>query len=92
MGLWPSSLPTSSPSSTSPRLRQPNVVKCHEMFDHAGKIQVLLEYVNGGSLEGTPADLSRHILSGLHYLHRQKIVRPEMRPVVPAKELSLSGL
>ncbi|GFZ10665.1 MAP kinase kinase 5 [Actinidia rufa] len=63
MGLWPSSLPTSSPSSTSPRLRQPDVVKCHEMFDHAGEIQVLLEYVNGGSLEGTPSPISPAIFS-----------------------------
>jgi serine/threonine protein kinase len=28
-----------------------NVVKCHEMYDHNAEIQVLLEYMDGGSLE-----------------------------------------
>ncbi|XP_057504776.1 mitogen-activated protein kinase kinase 5-like [Actinidia eriantha] len=86
----------------------PNVVKCHEMFDHAGEIQVLLEYADDGSLEGTHiyqepslADLSRHILSSLHYLHRRKIAWPPPLPlrtlkarsgrVVPAGALCLCG-
>ena len=30
----------------------PNVVKCHNMFNHNGEIQVLLEYMDRGSLEG----------------------------------------
>ncbi|KAJ0500508.1 putative mitogen-activated protein kinase kinase STE-STE7 family [Helianthus annuus] len=30
-----------------------NIVKCHDMFDRAGEIQVLLKYMDGGSLEGT---------------------------------------
>jgi mitogen-activated protein kinase kinase 4/5 len=26
----------------------PNVVKCHDMFDHNGEIQVLLEFMDVG--------------------------------------------
>ncbi|KAM7476156.1 hypothetical protein LguiB_023399 [Lonicera macranthoides] len=64
-----------------------NVVKCHDMFDHAGEIQVLLEYMDGGSLEGRSipeepslSDLTRQILSGLYYLHRRKIVHRDIKP------------
>ncbi|KAH7866912.1 hypothetical protein Vadar_026584 [Vaccinium darrowii] len=65
----------------------PNVVKCHDMFDHSGEIQVLLEYMDGGSLEGTLihdepslSDFSRQILSGLYYLHRHRIVHRDIKP------------
>ncbi|XP_031104809.1 mitogen-activated protein kinase kinase 5-like [Ipomoea triloba] len=65
----------------------PNIVKCHDMSDHNGEIQVLLEFMDKGSLEGTHiahepslADLTRQILAGLYYLHRRKIVHRDIKP------------
>ncbi|KAL7616550.1 hypothetical protein Lser_V15G01545 [Lactuca serriola] len=65
-----------------------NIVKCHDVFDRDGEnIQVLLEYMNCGSLQGTHlsdesslADLTRQILSGLHYLHRNNIAHRHIKP------------
>ncbi|CAO2842153.1 unnamed protein product [Amaranthus hypochondriacus] len=68
-------------------VNNPNVVKCFDMFDHNGEIQVLLEYMDRGSLEGKHindevylADLSRQVLSGLVYLHRRRIVHRDIKP------------
>ncbi|KAJ4958087.1 hypothetical protein NE237_025198 [Protea cynaroides] len=65
----------------------PNVVRCHGMFDYAGEIQVLLEYMDCGSLEGkhiaheqTLASFAHQILSGLAYLHRRRIVHRDIKP------------
>lgn len=65
----------------------PNVVKCHDMYDHGGEIQVLLEFMDGGSLEGIHVGNENHlshltcqILSGLAYLHRRKIVHRDIKP------------
>ncbi|GAB4850474.1 Mitogen-activated protein kinase kinase 5 [Ancistrocladus abbreviatus] len=65
----------------------PNVVRCHDMFDHNGEIQVLLEYMDGGSLEGKHiadeaflAELARQVLLGLCYLHRRRIVHRDIKP------------
>ncbi|GKD96676.1 mitogen-activated protein kinase kinase 5-like protein, partial [Tanacetum coccineum] len=64
-----------------------NVVKCHDWYDHAGEIQVLLEYMDLGSLEDTHlcdesslAAVTRQILLGIYYLHTLKIVHRDIKP------------
>ncbi|KAK4756598.1 hypothetical protein SAY87_006725 [Trapa incisa] len=65
----------------------PNVVKCHEIYNHNGEIQVLLELMDNGSLEGRHipnehllSKLTYQILSGIAYLHRRKIVHRDIKP------------
>ncbi|KAI3711909.1 hypothetical protein L1987_70458 [Smallanthus sonchifolius] len=65
-----------------------NIVNCHDIFDRpGGEIQLLLEYMDGGSLEGTHisheaslADLTRQVLSGVCYLHQRKIDHCDIKP------------
>ncbi|CAL9171021.1 unnamed protein product [Musa hybrid cultivar] len=65
----------------------PFVVRCHAMYDHGGEIQILLEFMDGGSLEGRRitsesflADVARQVLAGLAYLHRRRIVHRDIKP------------
>lgn len=57
-------------------LNHPNIVKCHNIMDSNGEdIQVLLEFMNGGSLadrhitsEGHLSNIASQILSGIAYI------------------------
>ncbi|PRQ51969.1 putative mitogen-activated protein kinase kinase STE-STE7 family [Rosa chinensis] len=69
------------------KVANPNVVKCYDIFDHNSEIQVLLEFMDGGSLKGkyihdekALSNLARQILTGLAYLHRRHVVHRDIKP------------
>lgn len=67
--------------------QHPNVVSCHGVRDSDGEIQVLLDYVDGGPLEGVHiqderrlSKLALQMLSGLAHMHERKVVHRDIKP------------
>ncbi len=74
--------------SLSPRY----VIKYHQAFYDAGAITIVMEYMDGGSLlqvlidqgriaEKYLAEISKQVLLGLHYLHKERrILHRDIKP------------
>ncbi|GJN12228.1 hypothetical protein PR202_ga30520 [Eleusine coracana subsp. coracana] len=69
-------------------VEHPAVVRCHGMYERdGGELQILLEFMDGGSLHGhhipdehSLSHVARQVLSGIAYLHRRHIVHRGIRP------------
>lgn len=68
-----------------------HLVECHGVFDHGGEIMFVLEYMDGGTLadvlkfhkkigERYLAEVTKQVLLGLLYLHKNKIVHRDIKP------------
>ena len=72
------------------RLQHPHIVQVHALGEHAGRPYVVLEYVDGGSLErkltGAPqparwsAELVETLARAMHYAHGQGIMHRDLKP------------
>lgn len=68
-----------------------HLVECYGVFDHGGEIMFVLEYMDGGTLadvlkfhkkigERYLAEVTKQVLLGLLYLHKNKIVHRDIKP------------